>query len=177
MSSKRDYYAVLGVDRDADTEAIKRAYRRLAKQHHPDTNNAPDAEARFKEINEAYEVLSDPQKRATYDRFGSVGGSSPFGGPRGGPDISWFEDIFEQFFTGYFKRVRYREWSDASPPIVAISPDGKLGWMAVAIVAKYTRADKPEEGEKSFKSSWIATYERANCTWRMTGIASSVVNE
>ena len=83
----------------------------------------------------------------------------------------------EQFFTGYFKRVRYREWSDASPPIVAISPDGQLGWMAVAIVAKYTRADKPEEGEKSFKSSWIATYERANCTWRMTGIASSVVNE
>ena len=81
-----------------------------------------------------------------------------------------------QFFSGYFKRVRYREWRDVSPPVVAISPDGKMAWMAVAVEARYTSADKPAEGEKSFKSSWIATYQRDNCEWRMTGIASDVVN-
>lgn len=79
------------------------------------------------------------------------------------------------FFTGYLKRVRYSEWRDASPPVVTISPDGQMAWMAVAVEAKYTIADKPAEGEKSFKSSWIATYARDNCLWRMTGIASDVV--
>ena len=105
MSSKRDYYDVLGVPRDADPDAIKRAYRRLAKQYHPDANKAPDAEARFKEINEAYEVLSDPQKRATYDRFGHAAAQqNPFaGGPSG---FGGFEDIFEELFTGFGQRVR-----------------------------------------------------------------------
>ena len=104
MSSKRDYYDVLGVPRDADPDAIKRAYRRLAKQYHPDANKAPDAEARFKEINEAYEVLSDPQKRATYDRFGHATPQNPFaGGPSG---FGGFEDIFEELFTGFGQRAR-----------------------------------------------------------------------
>ena len=73
MSSKRDYYEVLGVERGADQEQLKKAYRRLARQYHPDVNKESDAEARFKEINEAYEVLSDAQKRAKYDRFGHAG--------------------------------------------------------------------------------------------------------
>ena len=81
-----------------------------------------------------------------------------------------------QFFAGYFSRVRYSEWRDVSPPVVQVSPDGRMGWMAVELEARYTRADKPEEGEKSFKSSWIATYERDNCEWRMTGIASDVAD-
>ena len=81
-----------------------------------------------------------------------------------------------QFFTGYFKRVRYRQWRDVSPPVVVISPDGKMAWMAVEVEARYTRVDKPKEGEKTFKSSWIATYQRDNCTWLMTGIASDVVD-
>lgn len=80
-----------------------------------------------------------------------------------------------KFFTAYFQRVRYREWSDASPPVVTVSPDGHIAWMAVAVDAKYTRADKPGEADKSFKSSWIATYRRDNCAWRMTGMASDVV--
>ena len=80
-----------------------------------------------------------------------------------------------QFFTGYFKRVRYRQWQDVNPPVVRISPDQQMAWMAVEIEANYTRADKPAEGEKTFKSSWIATYERDKCAWRMTGIASDVV--
>ena len=72
MSAKRDYYDVLGVPRNASQEEIKRAYRRLARQYHPDVNKSPDAEAKFKEINEAYQVLSDREKRAMYDRFGTV---------------------------------------------------------------------------------------------------------
>lgn len=82
-----------------------------------------------------------------------------------------------KFFTGYFKRVRYRVWRDVSPPTVEVSPDGRMAWMAVAVEAHYSRPDKPAEAEKSFKSSWIATYQRDNtCVWRMTGIASDVVD-
>ena len=80
----------------------------------------------------------------------------------------------EQFFTSYFKRVRYREWRDVTPPAVIVSADGTLAWMAVGVEAHYTRLDKPAEAEKSFKSSWIATYQRDKCRWRMTGIASDL---
>ena len=81
-----------------------------------------------------------------------------------------------QFFKGYFKRVRYRQWRDVSPPVVSISPDGEMAWMAVGVEAQYTRPDKPAEGEKTFKSSWIATYQRDKCAWRMTGMASDVAD-
>ncbi|MGB8266029.1 MAG: molecular chaperone DnaJ [Candidatus Velthaea sp.] len=94
-----DYYDVLGVPRDADENQIKRAYRQLARVHHPDVAaDKSTAEHKFKEINEAYEVLSDPQKRANYDRFGSAGGpdlSSGFGNFSGGEG---FGEIFDMFF-------------------------------------------------------------------------------
>jgi molecular chaperone DnaJ len=100
MSAKRDYYDLLGVDRTASQEEIKRAYRRLARQYHPDVSTEPDAEARFKEINEAYEVLSDAEKRATYDRFGHAGpGLGGFGFETGFRDPF---DIFEEVFGGGF---------------------------------------------------------------------------
>jgi DnaJ-class molecular chaperone len=85
--SKRDYYDVLGVSRSADDSAIKSAYRKLARQYHPDVNKAPDAESKFAEASEAYEVLSDPEKRRKYDQFGHVGpgmGSGGCGGRPGG---------------------------------------------------------------------------------------------
>ncbi len=100
MSAKRDYYDVLGVNRQATSEEIKKAFRRLAREYHPDVNKSPDAEARFKEINEAYEVLSDRDKRGTYDRFGHAGPQAGFGGFGDFAGFGGFEDIFESFFGG-----------------------------------------------------------------------------
>ena len=99
---KRDYYEVLGVARTATEEEIKKAYRKLAMKYHPDVNKAPDAEDKFKEINEAYEVLSDKDKRAAYDRYGFNAfqnggmGADPFSGMSGFD----FGDIFGSFFGG-----------------------------------------------------------------------------
>lgn len=99
MATKRDYYEVLGLDRSASEEEIKRAFRKLAFQYHPDRNKEDGAEEKFKEINEAYGVLSDPEKRTTYDRFGQVGGG--FGRGFGDFDIfRGFGDIFDSFFGG-----------------------------------------------------------------------------
>ena len=107
MSEKRDYYEVLGLSKGASEEEIKKAYRKMAKKYHPDINKEPGAEEKFKEINEAYEVLSDPQKKATYDQFGHAGmDGAGFGGfSQGGSDFSGFggfEDIFGSFFGGGF---------------------------------------------------------------------------
>ncbi|GAA4706109.1 molecular chaperone DnaJ [Brevibacillus fulvus] len=101
---KRDYYEVLGVSKDAGADEIKKAYRKLARQYHPDVNKAPDAEEKFKEVKEAYDVLSDSQRRAQYDRFGHQDPNQGFGGGGfGGFDTSnmgGFGDIFDMFFGG-----------------------------------------------------------------------------
>jgi molecular chaperone DnaJ len=99
MSAKRDYYEVLGVNRQASQEEIKKAFRRLARQYHPDVNKSADAETRFKEVNEAYEVLSDQEKRSMYDRFGHAGPRAGFG-QYDDFGFGGFEDIFETFFGG-----------------------------------------------------------------------------
>lgn len=96
-----DYYDILGVSRDADKEEIKRAYRRLARKYHPDVNKEPGAEERFKEINRAYEVLSEPEMRARYDRFGEAGVSGAGAGGYGQDFGDSFADIFESFFSGF----------------------------------------------------------------------------
>ena len=98
-ANKRDYYEILGVGRQAANDEIKKAYRKLAREYHPDVNKSPDAEARFKEINEAYEVLSDEQKRASYDRFGHAG--MPGGYATDFAGFGSFNDIFEEFFGGF----------------------------------------------------------------------------
>ncbi len=100
MATDRDYYDVLGVSRGASVEEIKRAFRKLAMQYHPDRNKSPDAEQRFKAVSEAYEVLSDPEKRAVYDRFGVAGLDSPFAKPFEGFGFGGFGDIFDAFFGG-----------------------------------------------------------------------------
>lgn len=105
MTTKRDYYEVLGLGRDATTEDIRKAYRRLALQYHPDRNKEADASSRFKEVNEAYQVLSDPDRRSAYDRFGhaGVGAGQPGAGPggfNGFEGFGGFGDIFDAFFGG-----------------------------------------------------------------------------
>lgn len=130
MASVKDYYELLGVSKSATPDELKRAYRKMALQYHPDRNKTPEAEAKFKEINQAYEVLSDPQKKQMYDQVGHAAfesgarGGGPFGGGFGGPfggsqgpftytyssggdsggfDFGGFSDpfeIFEQFFGG-----------------------------------------------------------------------------
>ncbi|MGI9355051.1 MAG: molecular chaperone DnaJ [Rhizobiaceae bacterium] len=105
--SKADYYETLGVSRDADAAALKSAFRKSAMKYHPDRNpDNPEAEAKFKELGEAYEALKDPQKRAAYDRFGHAafenggGGGSPFGGMGAGGMSDIFEDIFGEMMGG-----------------------------------------------------------------------------
>ncbi len=104
MAPNRDYYELLGVPRDADAKQIKRAFLKKARELHPDVSDAPDAEERFKEVNEAYSVLSDEQRRQNYDRFGDPNGPSGFGGDY--VDISdifggfGMGDIFSSFFGG-----------------------------------------------------------------------------
>ncbi len=100
--SKRDYYEVLGVSKDASEAEMKKAYRKLAKQYHPDINQEPGADEKFKEVTEAYEVLSDSQKRAQYDQFGHADPNQGFGG--GGADFGGFGDIFDMFFGGGGRR-------------------------------------------------------------------------
>jgi molecular chaperone DnaJ len=97
-----DYYQILNVSRDASKEDIKQAFRRLARKYHPDVNKEEGAEERFKEINRAYEVLSDPETKARYDRFGEAGVSSGAGGPGYEySDMGGFADIFETIFNGF----------------------------------------------------------------------------
>lgn len=108
--TQRDYYEILGVPRTASPDDLKAAFRRLARQYHPDVNKSPDAEEKFKELNEAYAVLSDDQKRAAYDRFGHAGVRGPGGAA---PDINFdfsdFADIFGDLFGfgGFTRTTRH----------------------------------------------------------------------
>ncbi|WP_411754543.1 DnaJ domain-containing protein, partial [Serratia sp. (in: enterobacteria)] len=115
--AKRDYYEVLGVAKTADEREIKKAYKRLAMKYHPDRNQEKDAESQFKEVKEAYEILTDDQKRAAYDQYGhaafeqgGMGGGGGFGG--GGADFSdIFGDVFGDIFGGG-RRQRASRGSD-----------------------------------------------------------------
>src|ERR671925_2136834 len=102
MARSPDYYKTLGVDKKASADEIKKAYRKLARKYHPDTNKQAAAEERFKEISEAYDVLSDPEKRKKYDRGGLFAGANPFGGAAGGAtaaDFGGFSDILSGIFN------------------------------------------------------------------------------
>ncbi|MDG5786534.1 molecular chaperone DnaJ [Evansella sp. AB-P1] len=104
--SKRDFYDVLGVEKGASEAEIKKAYRKLARQYHPDVNKEANAETKFKEVKEAYDTLSDSQKRAHYDQFGHTDPNQfgGFGGGAGNGDFGGFSDIFDMFFGGGGRR-------------------------------------------------------------------------
>lgn len=143
MAVKRDYYDVLGIDRNADEKTIKKAYRKLAKKYHPDTNagNA-DAADKFKEVNEAYDVLSDPKKKKMYDQFGHAAfeagadpgagaGAGGFGGFQGGGNGSYQEfhfngenmdDIFGDIFGNMFHGSHGESRVSAAMAHMSISP-------------------------------------------------------
>ena len=119
MSRKRDYYEVLGVQKNATTSEIKNIYRKLALKFHPDRNKSPEAEEKFKEISEAYAVLSDDEKRKRYDKYGHVGSDEAFRGSE-----SNFEEIFKDMgFGGFAKTLTPSDSrrSGASPVVVAFS--------------------------------------------------------
>src|SRR2546430_1452460 len=135
-TTKRDYYDVLGLGRSATEDEIRKAYRRLALQHHPDRNKEADAAEKFKEVKEAYEILSDGEKRAMYDRFGhaasergfSNGGFGGFGGFAG----VGIEDIFESFFgsqagTAGGRRQRVQRGADLRTDVTLTLEEAVFG--------------------------------------------------
>ena len=135
--ANKDYYSVLGVDKNASEDEIKSAYRRLAKKYHPDLNKTDEAATKFKEINEAYEVLGDSKKRANYDQFGSAegnpfggGGNGGFGdffGGGGGGFSDIFSDIFSAFGGGRSERTTQTKGADINTSITLDFEEAAFG--------------------------------------------------
>ncbi|OYV75770.1 MAG: cytochrome C biogenesis protein, partial [Acidithiobacillus ferrivorans] len=131
----KDYYRILGVERSADANAIKAAYRKMARKYHPDVSKEKDAEERFKDLQEAYEVLKDPEKRAAYDQLGAnwrpgqdfrpPPGWNPSGAPHGGPDLGGFSDFFDSLFgaqgRGGFRSSGFQAHGEDSEAAISIS--------------------------------------------------------
>jgi len=145
-----DYYNNLNISKGASSDEIKKAYRKLAQKYHPDNNPGnQEAEEKFKKASEAYEVLSDPQKRAQYDQFGSVGGAGGFGGSGGFHaqdfDMGGFGDIFESFFGGGFSGSKPRRTSkrgaDLETSISITFEQSVTGTTKELNVTKYEECD------------------------------------
>jgi molecular chaperone DnaJ len=128
MAVRKDYYHILGVPRDASEEDIRKAFRRLAMQHHPDVNKTQGAEEKFKEINEAYQVLSDPEKRAYYDRYGTVDREGLAQDFEGFDFIRGFGDIFDAFFGTTPRRTQTpRRGADIHQSLTLTFEEAALG--------------------------------------------------
>src|SRR3989344_8976641 len=158
----KDYYQILGVGKDAAQEDIKKAYRKLAHQYHPDKGGGDDA--KFKEVNEAYQILGDPQKRTQYDRFGTAfEGFSAQGGPTAGWDFSGFgrgfgfnvDDIFSEFFTGTTRTRERQKGRDIVPQIEITLEEAFRGVLKEVELRKFTKCSrcKGEGSEPGTKKS------------------------
>ena len=174
--ANKDYYATLGVNKSASDDEIKSAYRQLAKKYHPDLNKTPEAAEKFKEINEAYSVLSDKQKRANYDQFGSADGPQGFGGGQGfsGFDSSegfgGFEDIFN-IFTNFGGRGRAQqareEGDDINLNLVISFVDAAFGCEKEVTVTRKERCESCNGTGAKTDSDYVTCTE-CNGTGRVT---------
>lgn len=141
MPTLNDYYSVLGVPRNATDEQVKRAFRKLAMEYHPDRNGDPGAHDRFKEINEAYEVLSDPQKRAYYDRYGRIPGGAQGMGGFDTFEFGGLGDIFEAFFGGATSTAQKRSPHKGSDIVAKINLSFEESYFGVARDVEITRIE------------------------------------
>lgn len=174
--ANKDYYATLGVNKSATDDEIKSAYRQLAKKYHPDLNKTPEASEKFKEINEAYSVLGDKQKRANYDQYGSADGPQGFGGGQGfsgfgsSEGFGGFEDIFNIFsnFGGRGRSSQAREEGDDINLNLVISfTDSAFGCEKEVTVTRKERCDSCK-GTGAKSDSDYVTCSECNGTGRVT---------
>lgn len=175
--ANKDYYSTLGVNKGASDDEIKSAYRQLAKKYHPDLNKTPEAAEKFKEINEAYSVLSDKEKRANYDQFGSADGPQGFGGGNGGGfsgfgggDFGGFEDIFNIFsgFGGRGGSAQVREeGEDVNLNLVINFTEAAFGCEKEITVTRKIRCDKCH-GTGAETESDFATCPECNGSGRVS---------
>lgn len=174
--ANKDYYSVLGVSKSASDDEIKSAYRQLAKKYHPDLNKAPEAAEKFKEINEAYSVLGDKQKRANYDQYGSEDGPQGFSSGQGfsgfsqGEGFGGFEDIFNIFsnFGGRNREAQVREeGEDVNLNLVISFLDAAFGCEKEITVTRKERC-KDCHGTGAKTDSDYVTCKECNGTGRVT---------
>lgn len=193
MSDKRDYYDVLGLEKGASKSEIKKAYRQLAKKYHPDVNKASDAEERFKEVQEAYEVLSDDQKRAAYDQYGHAatsgfggGGFEGFGreGDFSGFDFSGFGgaadigSIFDSFFGGAFGGGRGRTQARKGADIqIKLNLDFEKAVFGTEKTVKFKRRVQCEKcnGSGAKDGSSMETCSQCKGQGRVTRVQRSII--
>ncbi len=174
--ANKDYYATLGVNKSASDDEIKSAYRQLAKKYHPDLNKTPEASEKFKEINEAYSVLSDKQKRANYDQYGSADGPQGFGGGQGfsgfnsSEGFGGFEDIFNIFsnFGGRSRAQQAREeGDDINLNLVVSFVDAAFGCEKEVTVTRKERCESCHGTGAKTDSDYV-TCSECNGTGRVT---------
>lgn len=184
MATKKDYYEILGVAKDASQEDIKKAYRRLAKKYHPDVCKEPDANEKFAEIQVAYDCLGDPEKRANYDTYGTEDPQQGFGGFGGGQGgfggFGGFDDIFSTFFGGGGRSSARRGGPQKGRDIeqnVSISFEEACAGVKKEI--RFSRFDTCTScgGTGAYSRSDIETCKRCNGTGRVTSVQNTILGQ